>query len=205
MQKRRGFTLIELLVVIAIIAILAAILFPVFARAREAARQSSCLNNHKQLSLAFRQYAQDYDETWPAMFWDGSTWQPANVVSGNLSRWAGEIAPYIKNEQVFKCPSKRDLSTSYIYNQYLDRRSDAALTAPADLIGLGDSTGSGFWAIDGITMVPYYTAGTTTVNPNCRLKDTHNEGTNFTYCDGHAKWMPRTKWMPSQWNPGWTP
>ena len=88
---RRGFTLIELLVVIAIIAILAAILFPVFARAREKARQSSCLSNVKQLMLAVQQYAQDYDERMPR--------------HGNNPDWTEQIYPYVKNVQVYNCPS----------------------------------------------------------------------------------------------------
>ncbi len=89
---KRGFTLIELLVVIAIIAILAAILFPVFARAREKARQASCQSNLKQLALAFHSYVQDYDER----------------VFGarlNVRGWTGALEPYIKNVQIFECPS----------------------------------------------------------------------------------------------------
>lgn len=86
----RGFTLIELLVVIAIIALLAAILFPVFAKAREKARQTTCLSNEKQLGLGFLQYISDYDETYPYC----------------QSGWAGhEIYPYIKSKDVFTCPS----------------------------------------------------------------------------------------------------
>ena len=91
---RPAFTLIELLVVIAIIAILAAILFPVFARARENARRSSCQSNMKQIGLGILQYAQDYDERLPA----------GNV--GNLCwGWAGPIYPYVKSSQIFACPS----------------------------------------------------------------------------------------------------
>ncbi len=95
-QPVKGFTLIELLVVIAIIAILAAILFPVFAQAREKARQSSCLSNEKQLSLGILQYVQDYDETFPLGFDQASGW----VGSG----WPVRVQPYIKNLQVFHCP-----------------------------------------------------------------------------------------------------
>jgi prepilin-type N-terminal cleavage/methylation domain-containing protein/prepilin-type processing-associated H-X9-DG protein len=94
--RRRGFTLIELLVVIAIIAILAAILFPVFARARENARRASCQSNMKQIGLAAMQYVQDYDEKYPlAQFGTGS---------GNAS-WAQVVQPYVKSTQLFKCPS----------------------------------------------------------------------------------------------------
>ena len=91
-MKRRGFTLIELLVVIAIIAILAAILFPLFARVREKARQISCTSNMKQLGLAYTQYFEDYDETFP----------PSSF--GNPNGWAGVIYPYVKSTALYKCP-----------------------------------------------------------------------------------------------------
>ncbi|NCO34344.1 MAG: hypothetical protein AUJ92_17170 [Armatimonadetes bacterium CG2_30_59_28] len=90
--SRRGFTLIELLVVIAIIAILAAILFPVFARAREKARTASCQSNLKQIGLAQVMYSQDYDET---------------IMPNGLTPyyWSDLLQPYIRNRQVFDCPS----------------------------------------------------------------------------------------------------
>ncbi len=96
---RRGFTLIELLVVIAIIAILAAILFPVFARAREKARQTSCLSNLKQLDVGLQMYMQDHDERWPmAQTWCG--WRdPRNT------QYFQDIMPYVKNWDLFACPS----------------------------------------------------------------------------------------------------
>jgi prepilin-type N-terminal cleavage/methylation domain-containing protein/prepilin-type processing-associated H-X9-DG protein len=100
-QFKRGFTLIELLVVIAIIAILAAILFPVFARARENARRSSCQSNLKQLGLGFKQYLQDYDETYPI---SGGFNEPNNAVN-NWYYWPDEIFPYLKSKQIFNCPS----------------------------------------------------------------------------------------------------
>jgi prepilin-type N-terminal cleavage/methylation domain-containing protein/prepilin-type processing-associated H-X9-DG protein len=99
-MSRRGFTLIELLVVIAIIAILAAILFPVFARAREKARQTSCLSNLKQLGLGLVMYAQDYDEKFPTYFWG-----EGNAGQANSCTWWGGIYPYVKNIQLFACPS----------------------------------------------------------------------------------------------------
>jgi prepilin-type N-terminal cleavage/methylation domain-containing protein/prepilin-type processing-associated H-X9-DG protein len=102
-----GFTLIELLVVIAIIAILAAILFPVFAQAREKARQSTCLSNTKQIGMALMQYEADYDEAAPGV-WFGpvpaAPWsQPSNATT--FYKWMDAINPYVKNEGVFNCPS----------------------------------------------------------------------------------------------------
>ncbi len=98
-QAKRAFTLIELLVVIAIIAILAAILFPVFAQAREKARQTACLSNLKQIGLAFRMYTEDYDEVhmYSLMNEAGS---PPSIYS-----WQQRMIPYVKNGQVFVCPS----------------------------------------------------------------------------------------------------
>jgi prepilin-type N-terminal cleavage/methylation domain-containing protein/prepilin-type processing-associated H-X9-DG protein len=99
-MKRRGFTLIELLVVIAIIAILAAILFPVFSRAREQARKAACVSNLKNIGMAMQMYAQDWDEKWVPM-WTQSWYQ------GHSGRdwWMWLIQPYVKNLALFKCPS----------------------------------------------------------------------------------------------------
>src|SRR5262245_28914025 len=96
--RTRGFTLIELLVVIAIIAILAAILFPVFAQAREKARMANCLSNVKNLAHAILMYSQDYDECMPA----GS-----RSINGVGLRWGGQIQPYVRNLAIFTCPSAR--------------------------------------------------------------------------------------------------
>jgi len=120
-RKVRGFTLIELLVVIAIISILAAILFPVFARARENARRAGCLNNLKQIALGIMQYTQDYDERYPAAY-DGDiaagTFRTQTVAGtpgrmfdtiGAINRvsWMDMIFPYVKSVQLFQCPSQR--------------------------------------------------------------------------------------------------
>jgi prepilin-type N-terminal cleavage/methylation domain-containing protein/prepilin-type processing-associated H-X9-DG protein len=105
-QQSSGFTLIELLVVIAIIAILAAILFPVFAQAREKARAIACLSNEKQLGLAFMQYVQDYDETYP---------QGNNGIKYPAG-WAGQVYPYVKSTGVYKCPDDPTSSKAGSYN-----------------------------------------------------------------------------------------
>ena len=108
-NRRAAFTLIELLVVIAIIAILAAILFPAFARARESARRSSCLNNFKQIGLGLMQYSQDYDETLPRFSLSADS--SANFRGfqgyggGDGARWADMVFPYVKSTQIFDCPS----------------------------------------------------------------------------------------------------
>ncbi len=103
--KAAGFTLIELLVVIAIIAILAAILFPVFAQAREKARQISCLSNQKQLATGVMMYVQDYDERMPRM---SSTAAEVTANPENRVKWGAFIQPYIKNWQLYKCPDMPD-------------------------------------------------------------------------------------------------
>ena len=107
-RRPRGFTLIELLVVIAIIAILAAILFPVFAKAREKARQASCASNLKQLGLAITQYTQDYDELVP----------PALVRSaaGVTNTWRWILYPYVKSTRVYTCPSDQSNATNTTYD-----------------------------------------------------------------------------------------
>ncbi|MFQ6097781.1 MAG: DUF1559 domain-containing protein [Armatimonadota bacterium] len=99
MRRRRGFTLIELLVVIAIIAILAAILFPVFARAKAKAKQASCMSNMKQLGLAFMMYLSDYDSCYPSVYDDNLGYPAGRII------WADKIFPYVKNRDLFACPS----------------------------------------------------------------------------------------------------
>lgn len=110
-KKVQGFTLIELLVVVAIIGILAAILFPVFARARENARRSSCMSNLKQIGLGVMMYAQDYDERLPMWTYTRPRpWESQYDISGTTTQfiWFYALLPYVKNWQLFNCPSGAD-------------------------------------------------------------------------------------------------
>ncbi len=166
MIRRRGFTLIELLVVIAIIAILAAILFPVFAQAREAARKTACTSNLKQLGTAMLMYTQDYDETFPqpqaasftsgGSFWvfppDASGTAPA-ATSGSYVIWGWAIQPYVKNEQLYSCPSanqvdlfglgayRKKIGAGYQYNRLASWKSQASFVAPASTFLLWEGWG----------------------------------------------------------------
>lgn len=195
--KSKGFTLIELLVVIAIISILAAILFPVFARARENARKTSCLSNLKQLGLGFMQYLQDYDGRFPGsgqyQEWvNGGHWVKGNTAasltltngtyvagrSANVDE--GAIFPYVKSSQIFICPSNADGAAkrlTYTMSCAINGAQDAALTESASIILLDDEQSNNdgyFYAVD---------------NPNStdQMTKIHNGGGNLLFADGHAK------------------
>lgn len=203
---RRGFTLIELLVVIAIIAILAAILFPVFAKAREKARQSSCLSNVKQIMIATMSYAQDYDETLPIVYTD-----PANDSFGvGDYSWRCAILPYAKNGQIFQCPSKKNSTNAFssypdgtpigtatgpqlagyamttvhwaVANADPSGMSLGSIEYPASMVFLAEIDGGGvnFSNTDGLAAhgFIYGDAG----------GKRHNDGCNWGFIDGHAKW-----------------
>lgn len=166
-MKKRGFTLIELLVVIAIIAILAAILFPVFGRAREQARKATCQSNLKQLGLAAFMYVQDWDETW--------------MLSSN---WAGTgsseaLNGYIKNDGVWDCPSLSDtasIETDYQFNLNVAGSTNASFTNdPSTVICMGDASAANRSGLNATS-----TGWATT---------THSEGINYLFCDGHVKWI----------------
>lgn len=155
---RRAFTLIELLVVIAIISILAAILFPVFGRARENARKTSCLSNLKQIGLGLQQYMQDNDSAYPLAAYTAS--------NGGKLRWADAIQTYTKSRQLFLCPSASEKLRSktwfdgaagvyggYGYNyQYLGNgrptvlfsANDSQITAPSQTVAVADTQGADF-------------------------------------------------------------
>ena len=200
---KRGFTLIELLVVIAIIAILAAILFPVFARAREKARQTSCLSNLKQIGLAHMMYAQDYNETFLTGRYPGTcifghvhTGAAPNAINDYFS-WSTHIHPYIMNSQVFQCPSASwttctgGAEVARVINAYLFNYAGcrgvamASIQQPAEQMSSMD--GQGAFVITTRNTRPNAMSATGIGN----ALDRHNNGANVAYVDGHAKWMSR--------------
>ncbi len=186
-ERNRGFTLIELLVVIAIIAILAAILFPVFARARENARKANCQSNMKQLGLAILQYAQDHDETLPM-------YAPADY----KYNWDNAIEPYLKNSGVLRCPSATGTGTRYgVSYPHISTTSKGAslaqITRSSEVAMLFETQYD-----DGRVLKLAYCP-----SPSCYplpafadrtlngfpLTPRHSEGCNVAYCDGHVKWV----------------
>jgi prepilin-type N-terminal cleavage/methylation domain-containing protein/prepilin-type processing-associated H-X9-DG protein len=231
MKHNKGFTLIELLVVIAIIAILAAILFPVFAKVREKARQTACLSNEKQLGLALLQYVQDNNEL-----------VPAGVIYQNGEGWAGELYPYVKSAAAYKCPddptpgnvggsisyemngnldptlwngtanqvlpikvanftapSKTVLLYECAYNEFTDVTATPIETSSSTGNGLARPANHGVYntgVLGNITDPGIYYSGNQTgnwFNPTYYYNNKlglHNNGSNFLFDDGHAKWSP---------------
>ncbi|MCC6445905.1 MAG: DUF1559 domain-containing protein [Armatimonadetes bacterium] len=222
MRRTRGFTLIELLVVIAIIAILAAILFPVFAQAREKARTISCLSNMKQVGNAMMMYVQDYDEKYPSRWfccgWSASWYK-------NPLPWPWVLEPYIKNYNVYLCPSegghdwygnggccpqmspddlKLKTKISYGMNDRMNFNvSLAQVTKPAEKYLFCETSSSQprSFCVD-----PWAGCGALEGCPGAewgQLPSRHQGGTNVVFCDGHAKWLNRSKFLESEapWKP----
>lgn len=209
--KHRGFTLIELLVVIAIIAILAAILFPVFAQAREKARQTSCLSNNKQIGLAAMMYLQDYDEMFPAEPWYGGNAADGVPVlnSGDPGaspfNYKDELAPYIKNEQVWICPTNIPNGTlktappnlGYHMNGNVITRtglSQAAINSVANLFIMRESGKGYVFNRAYLRPIPGYCDDVVAYEQSAPGTNymPHLKGYNLAFADGHAKWFLST-------------
>jgi len=213
-RRSGGFTLIELLVVIAIIAILAAILFPVFAQAREKARSASCQSNLKQLGLAFLMYAQDYDER---MLLREVAWTPDMQVVTN--RWFNLMYPYVKNTGVFDCPSDNRRcewgsnckqgwpvdrfwaykNIGYGINFDLNGQPMAAIKEAATVLMVADSWHQiaacpqsvawpeGGCCFPGVNASFCGTAANDAIDKSHATR--HHLGSNISFCDGHVKWL----------------
>ena len=186
--KGQGFTLIELLVVSASIASLAAILFPVFARARENARKSNCQSNFKQIGLGIMQYVQDYDERYPREYQvtSGPTPRVGDWCNtGAYTNIQDDLVPYIKNTGVWKCPSTtRTAEACTGYNYWLNSRALATINEPANLVVSLDTTWE--WFGDG-----YRAEGN-------RVESRHMDGFNCLFGDGHVKWQKRSNMLRKQ-------
>jgi prepilin-type N-terminal cleavage/methylation domain-containing protein/prepilin-type processing-associated H-X9-DG protein len=210
---KRGFTLIELLVVIAIIALLAAILFPVFARARENARKSSCANNQKQIALGWLQYAQDYDEQLNLFRSDPST--PLTYTF----EWPTLLQPYLKSKQIMVCPSNTsgkhlsytysmhvansvralsDFKTSSIVPTFADARGTNAILASTPAM---ESQALYFVYQQGANQAYGRRINATHVHENSTQglinAGLHMDGANYAYADGHVKWRRGEGGLPA--------
>jgi len=196
-MKSSGFTLIELLVVIAIIAILAAILFPVFARAREKARQTSCLSNIKELNLGVLMYTQDYDEVLMRVNCNlGATYTlPNGLPHTGYMLWPVLLYPYTMNLQIYNCPSHSVRwsgnytgTMSYGYTSTCWGYALADYKHPATTLMMYD-----VMANAGFTNLYAPGAGTAANNYlDSGFSDRHNGGSNCSFVDGHAKWLTQS-------------
>jgi len=182
---RKGFTLIELLVVIAIIAILAAILFPVFARAREKARQTSCASNLKQLGLGVLMYAQDYDDMMISY---------TDYNCAGRKYWYQMLDPYLKNTQIVICPSEPGRLPGYgiNYNHVVNCIRPSGGVALSQL----SQPAGDMMLIDAVGPLTYcrvcWPAGTSQAT-SYDIAKRHNEGANMAFADGHVKWAMYNK------------
>ena len=220
-MRRRGFTLIELLVVIAIIAILAAILFPVFAKAREKARQTSCTSNLKQLGLAAVMYAQDYDErllyySLPATFADPNTGYACDRMS-----YIHMLQPYAKNWQMAKCPSLNRgptntnccsrLSVTWSYgpnHTYFTGETPVAsglsmaqFEVVSETIMIAEMQGTQLACGGEFAVGKGGWPATTPTNwgDGANSATSHNDGSNYAFFDGHAKWLKKPEYRNWSW------
>jgi prepilin-type N-terminal cleavage/methylation domain-containing protein/prepilin-type processing-associated H-X9-DG protein len=188
-SERKGFTLIELLVVIAIIAILASMLLPALAKAREKARSISCVSNQKQIALAMLMYADDNGEHVPPVYYyiDGDYILPNGTTrSGHVAvLWHTMLYPYLKSIPVYNCPSDTYVYTggytgagSYGLNSYNAWRSLGEFKAVSENMMFSEATGGDSYNLDGDTG-----------GANDEMDARHSDGLNNVFADGHVAWM----------------
>ena len=214
--KRQGFTLIELLVVIAIIAILAAILFPVFARAKAKARQTACLSNVKQLTLSVKMYQSDWDDCYPCWKETSSptTWTGWFVYQEGYptaTLWdpsAGLVTPYIQNQDIIVCPDWQQMQpqskyASYGYNYFIVGKSEGAIPRPAEIICVCDLTNGG-WPYTIASPVAWFGSPAASAYYSAPA-GRHNGMFNGSFCDGHAKALDYDEyWTNGADSPYWS-
>jgi len=214
-RLKRGFTLIELLVVIAIIAILAAILFPVFAQAREKARMTQCLSNLKQIGTGVMMYNQDYDEMFPnakawGRYWTGEVANPA--LPDSLRYLPDLTAPYTKNVDLWFCPSVgKNNNTTYGYSPlqngttYIWNHQTQSCGFCTPTQANTNVSGSALASVAGPAQAPIFFDMPYWGN---QVKGLHAGGLNAVYADGHAKWggklQPNEDWWNTHSCLGWT-
>ncbi|MBI2842485.1 MAG: prepilin-type N-terminal cleavage/methylation domain-containing protein [Armatimonadetes bacterium] len=198
-KRRHGFTLIELLVVIAIIAILAAILFPIFAKVKESGRKSSCLNNQKNCFLAFAAYIDDWNGTYP---WAYGAWYFGPSKGARDRRWPGVMSRYLRSEKVVRCPSDIGISSPPSYAYYWLKKTQP----PPYLLWQMQMTS---YEYQGIDQMPSYRlagktmAGLRTPSKRVLLHDPvpwhfqlfHN----ILFCDGHLATMKTQPMLEAIW------
>lgn len=216
-SKKTGFTLIELLVVITIISILAAILFPVFAQAREKSRQIACISNLRQLSLAFLQYEQDNDESFPLVCYT------TGIGTTELSSWTITLQPYIKSQGILRCPDDNSnlwgtdtRYSSYAMNAWMTPNAPkeykilSQIALPASVIYLTENaststvdhfppycwnTNDPIYAEEGMSNWCTSSLDASGHPTSALAWNLHQGGFNSMFVDGHAKW--------NQWSRVW--
>lgn len=180
MRNKRGFTLIEICIVLTVVLVLVALLFPVVGRVREKGRQATCQSNLKQMNLAFRQYASDYDSS--------------DVGQHN---WQEALIPYIKNNQIYECPSesrdgnstKTGMDTDYFYFGVFN------ILKSGKYVGVNEAAQSNLDASKLMTFadspfgVPSYTTKAQGSCGSYFVADRHSGGGNWAFADGHVKWL----------------